>query len=51
MHTYRVSYQNVIEGSFKNKHARIKASNETEARMIILSKSIYNAIYKIEIIK
>lgn len=51
MHTYRVSYQNHEDRVIRNRHARIKADTEGQARQIVLDKGMYISIYRIELIK
>lgn len=48
MNIYRVSYQNAMDKVIRNRHARVKARDEDEARALVFQKAGYIAIYKIE---
>jgi hypothetical protein len=50
MNKYRVSYQNHSDYMIRNKHARIVAANEDEARALVMAYGELIAIYKIELI-
>lgn len=51
MHIFRISYQNYLDNVIRNRHSRIKADTEGQARQLLIDKIPHASIYRIELIK
>ena len=50
MNTYRVSYQNASDKVIRNKHKRVKAQNEIQAKQLVMAIGELISVYKIELV-